>query len=204
MLTLNNLCYCKDHRLEICGICSSDYRLMNLFAEINSEMYPDKDLGYDLDDQFRSINAPVRKAPTKSLLKDERKTTSGVITNRQEFKFTMNEALITLPKNAKTQELRPWPPEKQMLRGFAAASIKNVMHRTTEQQTTDLDSEYGTGRPLDFARSLMQECGESLDRISANMPGYNSSEDDRPRARLPKGYGCPFASNNSEMRSLYD
>lgn len=34
MVTVNGLCYCRAHRLEICGACTYDFRVMNRMRQL--------------------------------------------------------------------------------------------------------------------------------------------------------------------------
>ena len=67
MLKVNGLCYCKDHRLEICGTCGYSFRCQNLSNELSEEIefYDAVEIGVDLDAELRSIGASGRRAPAK-------------------------------------------------------------------------------------------------------------------------------------------
>ena len=58
MLVVNCLCHCKDHRLEICGKCGYNFRLLG------EDMDKDPYLAEELD----KIGGSIRRAPSRQIV----------------------------------------------------------------------------------------------------------------------------------------
>jgi len=44
-LTVNGLCYCAEHRREVCGICNVDHRITNRLKELDPSIPPEEAMG---------------------------------------------------------------------------------------------------------------------------------------------------------------
>merc|ERR1719221_2593981 len=68
MLTVNGLCYCASHRMEICGACGYDFRIMNRMRQLqDGDDVHDRAVKLDRDEAARN-EAPLR-APVKDSVK---------------------------------------------------------------------------------------------------------------------------------------
>lgn len=63
-ITVNGLTYCAEHRMEICGACSFNFRILNRMAQLQ----PGDDLhdrAYKVDEEEAARNEPPLRAPTR-------------------------------------------------------------------------------------------------------------------------------------------
>ena len=65
LLTCNGLCYCAEHRREVCAACATDHRITNRLAELDSSIPHEKafEIAMKLVDQEVQENTLARMAP---------------------------------------------------------------------------------------------------------------------------------------------
>ena len=99
ILTVNELMYCPEHDLEVCGQCGVDHRCTNFFHEYSGD--DAQELVWDWHEGMRRIGAPSRKAPTKK----GRKDFPG---NPAVFKPLVSEHLLLLTNRFNPSRLNVW------------------------------------------------------------------------------------------------
>ena len=146
MLKVNGLCYCKDHRLEICGTCGYSFRCQNLSNELSEdiEVYDAVEIGVDLDAELRSIGASGRRAPAKE---------------GSEYPFDMytpivNDAIVGIPSGLNVFTMDDFPRNKYMAINFESQFVLDVFGRVNEEPSA---------RPLYTVRKIFTRIGAILD-----------------------------------------
>ena len=106
---VNDLLYCKDHRLEVCGSCGVDHRMINYQVELLC--YTDAEDVFDVVDrlleEMRRIGAPSRQAPMK------RSTKKSPLANKAFFRPVVNDNLVLIQQDSinfnPASTCEPWP-----------------------------------------------------------------------------------------------
>lgn len=106
IIIVNNLTYCRRHRLEICGICCLDFLSMNLASEIADNELADQGgslfkAAEDMRTELESLGFQPRKAPKGG--------GANQFSFKAEFKPAINDAIILVPKHFDPDSLRQWP-----------------------------------------------------------------------------------------------
>jgi tetratricopeptide (TPR) repeat protein len=114
-LTVNNLMYCVDHEMEVCGSCGEDHRSTNFLQEYTEDDNLDKMESWL--EGMRRIGAPPRKAPT---LRGKKKEAPG---NPAVFRPEISDHLLMIDDAFDPTKLPLWPKGESMeaaLREIAA------------------------------------------------------------------------------------
>ena len=104
-LIVNELMYCPDHEMEVCGSCGVDHRSTNFFHEYTEDDNIDK--MEDWLDGMQRIGAPPRKAPTIRGKKDA----PG---NPAVFQPEISEHLIMIDEKFNPSKLPAWQEGNNM------------------------------------------------------------------------------------------
>ena len=116
-LIVNNLMYCQEHELEVCGKCGVDHRSGNFFRECTRDN--SLELVEDWLDGMCTIGAPSRLAPK------ERGKVDDFPGNTAVFQPAISDHLLLLDRNAcfDPSNSTPWPfgvPTEGRMRQHAA------------------------------------------------------------------------------------
>jgi tetratricopeptide (TPR) repeat protein len=116
-LTVNDLMYCPDHEMEVCGSCSEDHRYTNFMKE-----YTEDDCLVGVESWLEGmqwIGAPPRRAP---VMRGKKKEAPG---NPAVFQPVISEHLVMIEDEFNPLKLPIWPEGKSMetaLRNITAFS----------------------------------------------------------------------------------
>jgi len=120
-LTVNELMYCADHEMEVCGSCGEDHRGTNFLHEYTEDDNIDKMEAW-LEGMQR-IGAPPRRAPT---LRGKKKEAPG---NPAVFQPEISEDLLMIDDSFDLTKLPLWPEGKSLeaaMRKITAFSLECV------------------------------------------------------------------------------
>lgn len=146
MLKVNGLCYCKDHRLEICGTCGYSFRCQNLTSKLSEEDEVDDvvETGMGLDEELQSIIASICHAPVKE---------------GSEYPFDMytpivNDAIFVIPMGLNVITIDDFHHDKYMVNSFESQFVLDVFGRVNAEPSA---------RPLYTVRKIFTHIGAILD-----------------------------------------
>jgi len=139
MLVVNGLCYCKDHRLEICGKCGYNFRAMNISSELQGENM-DKDLY--LAEELEKICSSIRRAPSTQIVPFEL------------YEPVVNDAILGVPSDLDVITLDDFPQDKPLFNAFESQFITNVFPQEREEMSL---------QPLHRVRKIFADIGYSMD-----------------------------------------
>ena len=146
MLKVNGLCYCKDHRLEICGTCGYNFRCQNLISELSVENGVEDavETGMDLEEKLGSAGASIRRAPARE---------------GSEFPFDMytpvvNDAIVGIPSGLNVITMDDFPRDKYMENSFESQFSLDLYGKVNEEPSV---------RPLYTVRKIFTDIGVILD-----------------------------------------
>ena len=120
---VNEIMYCREHRLEVCGSCCVDHRTTNYQEEMSNIEDIDElmDTVNILLDGMKRIGAPGRRAPSKKSKKNT------PMANKAIFCPTVNANLVIVEKEVfDPSALEPWPRERPTYQAAFNASVFNV------------------------------------------------------------------------------
>ena len=105
-LTVNDLMYCPDHEMEVCGSCGEDHRGTNFLHEYSGDDKVNK--MEEWLEGMQRIGAPPRKAP---VLRGKKKEAPG---NPAVFQPKISEHLLMIDDKFNPSQLPLWPKGKSM------------------------------------------------------------------------------------------
>jgi hypothetical protein len=114
-LIVNDLMYCQDHRLEVCGSCACDHRITNFMREINESETSGDDHDIVATDLYESVKAesiPPRQAPSRS----NKKTFAA----KPPFRAKVNDSILMFPASFNPTPLNIWPPRNSFYKALAS------------------------------------------------------------------------------------
>ena len=126
MIIVNDLCYCSEHRMEVCGSCGFDFRMMNRMSQLG----PDEPMetAERLAQREIDANAPPRRAPRAG---------QPLAQEVEPLRFT-RDALPS--KGLDPEQLRPWTGSmKDLESSFDNFSIPERMREMTSRPSPQED-----------------------------------------------------------------
>lgn len=156
---VNELMYCRNHRLEVCGSCGVDHHVTNYQVEVKST--DDFDVISDLIDGMKRIGVPSRPAPSKRAKKQAM--------NKALFRPVMNSHLMTIPDRLDPSSCAPWP---------GGLPVEPFERQATVFGFTEPDVPEYAKLPVRRVRENIMIAGRRWDQFLSSMSG------NEPMARL--------------------